>query len=129
MKLYAHFSHRVLGLIISILLFASLVFAAAGDLDTSFLSSAGGTTNGSIAVFKVQPDGKILAGGFFTEVNGVAQYGLLRLNSDGSRDSSFLPPDFYSVFGVGGAIDAIGLQSDGKILVGGRIIGRTYAKV
>jgi uncharacterized delta-60 repeat protein len=123
MKLNKLFSHRVLVLIISILVFACFAFAASGDLDTSFLGSAGGITNGNVNVFKVQPDGKVLVGGLFIEANGVAQYGLLRLNSDGSRDSSFNTPDFFGNFGFGGIIDAIGLQSDGKILVGGRFNG------
>ncbi len=62
MKLYEFFSHRVLGLIISILMFASFAFAA-GDVDTSFQSSAIGNTNGDVYVFKTQSDGKILVGG------------------------------------------------------------------
>jgi uncharacterized delta-60 repeat protein len=123
MKLYASFSHRVLGLIISILFLTSFTFAASGDVDTSFLASTSGNTNGNINVVKVQPDGKMLVGGFFTEANGVARGGLFRLNADTSFDTSFNPPDFFGGFGVGGTVDAIALQTDGKILVGGRING------
>jgi hypothetical protein len=64
MKLNKLFSHRVLGLIILSLMFASFAFAAAGDVDTSFVASAMGKTNGNISVVKVQPDGKLLVGGF-----------------------------------------------------------------
>jgi uncharacterized delta-60 repeat protein len=121
MKLYAPFSHRVLGFIISILLFTSFVFAAAGDVDTSFLASASGQGNGKIDILKAQPDGKILAAGSFSEAGGIAKGGLFRLNSDGSFDSSFNPPDFIapSYSQINGPITSIGVQSDGKILIAG----------
>ncbi len=76
---------------------------------------------------KVQPDGKILIGGYFT-VTSVNMYGLVRLNSDGTIDSTFvdglsLPTGDINGFArLGGAYEdprVIELQSDGKILVGG----------
>jgi uncharacterized delta-60 repeat protein len=64
----------------------------------------------------IQTDGKILAGGRFRSVNGVARTHIVRLNPDGSSDTSFNPTFYpsldYDLF-------AIVLQSDGKILVGG----------
>jgi uncharacterized delta-60 repeat protein len=55
----------------------------------------------------LQPDGKVLIGGFFIVAgfNGIA-----RLNADGSLDSSFNPT------GAWGA-SAIALQPDGKVIV------------
>ena len=38
----------------------------------------------------IQPDGKILVGGSFTSYNGVPSPRLIRLNADGSRDTSFV---------------------------------------
>ena len=38
---------------------------------------------------KVQPDGKILVYGLFTQINGQASSGLARLNDDGSLDTTF----------------------------------------
>ena len=76
---------------------------------------------------KVQPDGKILIGGYFT-ILSVNMYGLVRLNSDGTIDSTFvdglsLPTGDINGFArLGGAFEdprVIELQSDGKILVGG----------
>ena len=61
----------------------------------------------------IQPDGKILVGGDFTVYNGVSAYKLIRLNSNGSVDSSFSIGNFDSY------VNVIELQSDGKILVGG----------
>jgi uncharacterized delta-60 repeat protein len=125
MKLYAPFSHRVLVLIISSLMFASFVFAAAGDVDTSFNASAV-RTNGSnlyqqtIKNSLLQTDGKILISGNFTTVGRYARTGIAKLNADGTVDTSFNPPEFGVLHPIIGAtISAIGLQTDGKILVGG----------
>ncbi|MEO8574244.1 MAG: FG-GAP-like repeat-containing protein [Pyrinomonadaceae bacterium] len=60
----------------------------------------------------IQPDGKILAAGGFASYRGVTLPGLVRLNADGSIDTSFLPV-------IEGAVFSIGLQSDGKVLIGG----------
>ena len=88
-----------------------------GTLDTGF----GG---GLIAVewvnaMAVQPDGKILIGGSFTEVQGVARRYVARLHSDGSLDPSFTPPPLS--VGDDHYIQTLGVQSDGSILVGGEI--------
>ncbi len=70
-----------------------------------------------------QPDGKVLLGGNFVFlVNGTGQTGLARLNLDGSLD-----PAFDAGTGISGSnanVNALALQSDGKILVGG-----TFASV
>jgi len=99
------------------------VYGAAGDVDLSFKASAYGNVNGNVFVIKKQIDEKILVGGIFTEVDGYARSGLVRFNSDGSVDESFYPPDFFSNFGIGATIFAIGIQSDGKIIVGGGLYG------
>ena len=81
-------------------------------------------------VIKLQPDGKILVGGYFY-VPSVNMYGLIRLNSDGTIDETFIngldengQPTLDSNDNLiyGGTFEdpfAIDLQSDGKILVGG----------
>ncbi len=51
------------------------------------MGSAG--ANGPIQTILVQTDGRILAGGPFTKINGLNRNGLVRLMSDGSLDSSF----------------------------------------
>jgi uncharacterized delta-60 repeat protein len=60
----------------------------------------------------VQPDGKILIGGNFNRVLGVARNNMARLNADGTLDTAFNP-------NVSGSVHAIALQADGKILIGG----------
>src|SRR6187399_2964193 len=78
--------------LVAIALFASPATGQVQNfsLDTTFtagVSDAAG--RGQISV--VQPDGKILVGGYFEFVNGVPLRGIARLNSDGTRDTSFNP--------------------------------------
>ncbi|MFC4475915.1 T9SS type A sorting domain-containing protein [Flavobacterium chungangensis] len=70
--------------------------------------------NDDIICIKEQPDGKILVGGRFTSYKGAIQNRLIRLNSDGSKDTSF---DIGTGFNFN--VEAILLQPDGKIIVGG----------
>ncbi len=83
-----------------------------GSVDTSFVAGTG--ANDAVLEIVVQPDGRILVGGQFTSFNGTARNRLVRLNPDGSLDSSFANPGF-SAFSV----RSIALQPDGKILVAG----------
>ena len=94
---------------------------ADGSLDAAFNS---GPTSGFDApsfngAVSVQPDGKILVGGDFTTYKNVAvPRGLIRLNSDGTRDNSFNT----SGIGVnsGGSVTApIIVQPDASILICG----------
>jgi uncharacterized delta-60 repeat protein len=76
-------------------------FNANGTRDTTF-------NEGPSRVYDVaiQPDGKIIIGGEFEAY-------LIRLNPDGTRDTSFFAPlDYY--------VTAVKLQKDNKILIGGQ---------
>jgi hypothetical protein len=55
-----------------------------------------------------------LAGGGFTTFTGTTQNRLIRLNSDGSKDTSF-----NIGTGFDNTVSSIAIQTDGKILVGG----------
>jgi uncharacterized delta-60 repeat protein len=68
--------------------------------------------NGPIRALTVQSDGKVLIGGLFTTVGGVARTNLARLHANGSLDSNFTA-------GANFAVDALAVQGDGRILVGG----------
>ena len=103
--------------------------AASGDVDPTFNAATYNLSGGGVSVVTAQPDGKLLVGGTLRVVNGVARHGIARLNSNGSLDTSFDPPDFYDqTNGLGSLITSIVLQTDGKILVGGRftIFNSTY---
>lgn len=92
-----------------------------GSLDAGFLPDLRVVSNPSIRAVVVQPDGKVLVGGFFSagEGSGLSS-GIARLNPDGSLDSNFNPvepwPDSAN---HSFEVHAIALQADGKVLVAG----------
>ena len=88
---------------------------ADGSLDTGF--NAGGTgANSLVLALVVQPDGKVLAGGYSTAYNGNAVgSSLLRVNVDGSFDTGFNTGGS----GANGEVYGLAVQADGKVLVGG----------
>jgi len=86
-----------------------------GRIDTSFNVGAG--FNDVVKAIALQPDEKIIAGGFFTNVAGYHFNRVVRLNRDGSIDTSFNPGA-----GADGPVYALAIQNDGKILVGGGFV-------
>ena len=72
------------------------------------------TINPLVHCVSIQADGKILIGGNFTSYNGLNYNKIIRLNTDGTEDSSF---NIQS--GFNGIVKTIAIQSDGKIIVGG----------
>jgi uncharacterized delta-60 repeat protein len=85
-----------------------------GTLDTSFHSNIGSGANGEIKSCLVQPNGKILLGGSFTSFNGTAADKIIRLNSDGTRDTEFAPSVGYS---SGYGVVDLAIQKNQKIIV------------
>ncbi len=86
---------------------------ADGTPDGSF--NAGTDANGKIYSLAMQPDGKVLIGGFFFTVNGTSRTHIARLNADGSLDASFNPGT-----GPDQTVLSVAVQPDGKVLIGGR---------
>ncbi len=66
-----------------------------------------------IRSLSVQPDGKIVIGGFFNSVGGVARNRLARLGADGTLDAGFNP-------NANSIVLCTAVQADGKIVVGGQ---------
>ncbi len=85
-----------------------------GDVDPSFQTGFGFA--GPVLAVCLQPDGRILAVGEFTHVDGVRRHGAARLHPDGSLDESFYQ-EFHS--GPGVSLTSVALQGD-SILIGGR---------
>jgi uncharacterized delta-60 repeat protein len=83
-----------------------------GTVDLDFDPGAG--ANGRVNAILQQPDGKILIGGAFTSVDGVAHNRIARLNADGSLDTGFNVGS-----GANNAVFDLALQPDGKIVVAG----------
>lgn len=94
---------------------------ANGSLDDSYQF---GVSFKNIKTFYVQPDGKILIGGSFSNLVGNAPYNFIaRVNTDGTLDTTYphtLDSD-SSRFGAGQEISYITPQADGKFLVGGLV--------
>lgn len=90
-------------------------FLANGRFDTSFRPAVLDDWVNAIAA---QPDGKIVIGGYFTQVNGVAINRIARLNVDGSLDDNFTVGS-----GIQGSTNAsvfaLALEADGKLIIGG----------
>ena len=86
--------------------------SSSGGIDSSFAYGSGFDADANSVA--IQSDGKILVGGEFTSYNGTSANKIIRLNSDGSIDTSF-------IYGTGfdNDVTSIAIQSDGKILVGG----------
>lgn len=86
----------------------------AGNLDTAFKSIF---VAGAPEPKYIQADGKIIVGGFF-KINNYPDYlCLIRLNADGSLDSSF--NNFNSVISANSNINTVCTASDGGYLIGG----------
>jgi len=83
-----------------------------GSIDTSF-DVGTGFINGTQTI-TIQPDGKILVGGTLISYKGITSNRIIRLNTDGSIDTSF---DIGT--GFNNTVFSITIQPDDKILVGG----------
>jgi uncharacterized delta-60 repeat protein len=92
---------------------------ANGSLDMAFSPSMGST----VYALGMQPSGKLIVGGTFTNImiagTNSTRLGITRLNNDGSDDGSFSGRGFSSRVGLTAFIEAITVQPDGRILVGG----------
>ncbi|MDF3029306.1 MAG: hypothetical protein K0S23_3613, partial [Fluviicola sp.] len=86
-----------------------------GSLDASFDAGTGFGSGSVIYSIAVQTDGKILIAGSFSSYNGASTGRLIRLNSDGSLDLTFIM-DTGSPLAF---IESVILQPDNKILIGG----------
>jgi uncharacterized delta-60 repeat protein len=93
-----------------------------GTRDASFNANTGSGFNNSVNSMAIQSDGKIIVGGNFTTFNGVTVNGIVRLNSDGTRDTAFTTNTgtgfsyYSSTFSL---LFGIAIQSDGKIVIVG----------
>jgi uncharacterized delta-60 repeat protein len=88
-----------------------------GTLDTTFNSNTSTSSNNAVySSIAIQSDGKILLGGFFTTWGGVTVNRIVRLNSDGTRDTTFTTNTGTA---ASGTVYSLDIQSDSKIIVGG----------
>lgn len=91
-----------------------------GSLDNSFVISK--TDIPSINRLVVQPDGKILVGGDFSKYNDTTCSSLVRLNSNGSIDKSFVTGTGFKAIHGGIITYPLNIVADIKLEQGGNII-------
>lgn len=106
-----HFIRPFVALYCSALLHA-VTSAQSGSVDQAFATGTG--ADDQITAIVPLGTGKILVAGYFTEFNGTPIGGIARLNSDGTLDNTFV-----SGTGFDNAVNAMVVQPDGKIVVGG----------
>lgn len=83
-----------------------------GSRDASFAIGTG--ANGDVYAVSLDALGRVVIGGGFSAVNGVARAGVARLTATGEVDTSFDPGG-----GVNAAVYAVAHQRDGRIVIGG----------
>lgn len=89
-----------------------------GSNDNTFLTGLG--FNSDVLLVLLQPDGKIIVSGYFTKYKGLPVDPVVRLNTDGSLDTSFnfnLPFEMENVY-----ISRAVIQPDGKIILGEQFV-------
>lgn len=105
--------HTFLAATITLLVQPFAVRAQDGTVDPSFTAG----TNDRVYCIVRQPDGKLLIGGTFTEVNSVPCGRVARLHADGSLDATFNTGT--GATGPYSEVRALALDADGKVLIGG----------
>ncbi len=83
-----------------------------GTVDGSF--NIGSGFIGAVYAVALQNDGKVIVGGDFTSFNNSARTNILRLNGNGTLDTTFNPS-----LVVNGAVRAILVEPDGRVVIGG----------
>jgi len=90
------------------------IVLTAGDKDQAFDTGVPVGFNNQVYTTAIQSDGKVIVGGWFTSYQGVSANYIVRLNSDGSRDTSFNVGTGFNNW-----VYTTAIQSDGKVIVGG----------
>ena len=84
-----------------------------GTLDTTFNTGTGFSTSTPYG-FIIQPDGKIIASGNFTTYSGSSNNYIVRINPNGTKDTTFNIGTGFNT-----TANSLNIQSDGKILAAG----------
>ncbi|AHJ97068.1 T9SS type A sorting domain-containing protein [Hymenobacter swuensis] len=89
-----------------------------GTLDAAYTAVC--RANGTVTSLALQPDGRLLVGGVFTELGGTERAYLGRLETSGVPDASFTP--YTAPPNTGGeGVNKLLVQPDGQVLVCGRL--------
>jgi uncharacterized delta-60 repeat protein len=93
-----------------------------GFIDTTF-NIGTGIANGAVNDIAIQSDGKIVVVGGFSAYNGTNLNKIVRINSDGSRDTGFqITSGFTGAAGANNPQNVL-VDQNGKIVVAGQMTG------
>ena len=90
-----------------------------GSFAGMFFEHAPAYWNPFVYSIAVQAGGKIVVGGQFISVNGLARTNIARLNADGSLDPSFVSGAVFPDGNGNSIIQSVALQKDDQILIAG----------
>lgn len=94
---------------------------ADGTKDASFDNTTSGgfnvNNNSLMSGIEIDSDGRLYVGGTFTTYKGVFESSIIKLNTDGTKDTNF--QNIGSIVGNGQAVRAIRLDSAGNIIICG----------
>ncbi len=85
-----------------------------GTVDPSFGIGDDSTLNGFVLAIALAADGGSYIGGDFTMTRGISRNRIARLHADGRVDTNFNVGS-----GADGTVNAVAVQPDGKVLIGG----------
>lgn len=93
---------------------------APGSLDTSFnpVGASGGIGANNARTTALQPDGKVILGGWYFNYGADFRESVVRLNANGMLDPTFDPGSVSGQSGIGVVLTSA-LQANGKLIVGG----------
>lgn len=86
-----------------------------GDLDPTFDTGPG--QSGPVNALAVQRDGRIVAGGVFTQFNALPRGGAARFTAAGALDTTF-----NAGAGFSGAINTLAIRADDSLVLGGAFL-------
>jgi uncharacterized delta-60 repeat protein len=86
-----------------------------GSADPTFATNG---VNSDVFGLALETNGQILAVGSFTAVGSTPAGGIVRLNPDGSDDTTFLNA-LNGLSGANASVNTVACQTDGRVLVGG----------
>ena len=88
--------------------------SSGGTLDTTFNTNIGAGLNGAPYVIRVNTSGRLYIGGAFTTYSGLTNNYIIKLNNNGTKDTSF-----DNTTGFSNVVLDIQFDSIGKLYVGG----------
>jgi uncharacterized delta-60 repeat protein len=99
--------------------FANKLIRLNSDGTTDETFDVGTGFDNRVSSIEVDSNNKVVVGGWFNEYNGSpCSRGIVRLNADGTLDSSF-ETEGAGLNDTEGVVQCLAIQSDGKIVVGG----------